>query len=245
MKLTSDQISIILTSTIDVRGISNMERADTKTRLEDYHLALTKWLENPWVHNIIFVENSGYSLDSLKDLVNSHENRKAVEFLSFDGQNFPRSLGKGYGETLALQHILEHSKQLQATRRFLKVNGRYYVPNLLEVLREMAPETSVFCNLTKSLSYADSRVFGGDIEFLAYVCRQGLTVDDSRGFWFEHALSKAALLAIADGMTWRFICRRPIIEGMSGTMNRAYTEPLFKRYVKGFVYAMTQRLLSL
>ena len=245
MKLLPNQISIILTSTIDVRGIANMQRTDTQTRLSDYRRALTRWLDDSWVRNLILVENSGYPLDELIWIASKHPSRKKVEFLSFDGQEFPRSLGKGYGETLALLHVLRESRQLRETGRFLKVNGRYYVPNIAAVLKCMDDTTGILCNLTKSLSYSDSRVFGGDIEFLEYVCRQGLHVDDSRGFWFEHALSKAALQAIADGKPWKFMCRLPIVEGFSGTMDRAYAQPQILRHLKGFGHALKQRLLAL
>jgi hypothetical protein len=240
-----NEISIILTATIDVRGVANMQRADIPTRLADYCRALTCWLNDSWVHNIVIVENSGYPLTDLIALSRQHRSGKNVEFLSFDGQDFPRSLGKGYGETLALRYVLHESKQLATTKKFLKVNGRYYVPNIANVLSYMTPSTGVFCNLTKSLTYSDSRVFGGNIEFLAYVCQQGLLVDDSRGIWLEHALSKAALHAIADGMTWKFIQHLPVVEGFSGTMNHVYAEPWIRRRLKGLGHSLKQHLLAL
>lgn len=243
ISLSSDQISIILTCTINVRGIPHMERSDTDVRFADYQQALIRWLDDTWVKNIIFVENSGYPLDVLIKQVHQHPSGKQVEFLSFDGQGFPRHLGKGYGETLALQHVLQKSNQLQATGRFLKINGRYYVPNIVNVISGMDAATGIFCNLNKSMTFSDSRVFGGDLEFLSYVCQQGLQVDDSRGLWLEQALSKAVLHAIADGKTWQFICQLPIIEGVSGTINGAYPEPIYKQYLQGRFHALKQRLL--
>lgn len=220
-----------------------MQRSDTSVRLADYQRALKLWMDDAWIRNIILVENSGYPLDTLVKQVQQHPSSKNVEFLSFDGQDFPRHLGKGYGETLAMQYVALQSQQLPSTGRFLKVNGRYYVSNIVEVLSCMNADTEVFCNLNKSMTFSDSRVFGGDLEFLGYVCRQGLQVDDSRGNWLEHALSKAVLHAIADGKTWRFICRLPVIEGVSGTMNGSYVEPFFKQYLKGLAHSAKQRLL--
>lgn len=243
INLSSDQISIVLTCTIDVRGIPHMQRSDTGIRLADYQRALARWLDDAWIRNIILVENSGYPLDTLIKQVRQHPSGKYVEFLSFDGQGFQRHLGKGYGETLALQHVAQKSHQLRSTGRFLKVNGRYYVPNIVDVLSCMDANTGVFCNLNKSMTFSDSRLFGGDLEFLGYVCREGLQVDDSRGHWLEHALAKAVLHAIADGKTWKFICRLPVIEGVSGTINDAYVEPVYKQYFKGLAHAVKQRLL--
>jgi hypothetical protein len=243
MSLYPEQISVLLTAAIDVKGIDQMQRTDIQTRLDDYRQALSKWLDDIWVKNIIFVENSGYPLDSLKTMVQQHPSRKNVEFLTFDGQNFPRSLGKGYGETLALQYVLVNSEQLTRTGRFIKVNGRYYVPNLLAVLQNMSPDTEIFCNITKALTFSDSRVFGGSRGFLEYVCHEGKEVNDSKGFWFEHALAKASLHSIADGMKWGFIVRLPVVEGVSGTFNGNYSEPAIKQWVKGRVHALKQRLL--
>ncbi|HEY9027394.1 MAG TPA: hypothetical protein VIP05_24085 [Burkholderiaceae bacterium] len=245
MSIQPDQISVILTSTIDVRGIANMQRTDVQARLDDYRRALQRWLDDPWTRHLVMVENSGYPLDDLRGLVARHPSGKDVEFLSFDGQDFPRSRGKGFGEMTALRHVLRESAQLRRTGRFLKVNGRYFIPNIADVLACMQPETAVFCNITKSLSYSDSRVFGGDLQFLELLCEQGLRVDDEAGYWFEHALCRSALLAIADGRPWQFMRRLPVVEGYSGTLNRPYSESRLKLWVKGRGHALKQRLLSL
>jgi hypothetical protein len=200
-------------------------------------------LDDPHVRNIVLVENSGYPLDSLRALVARHPAGKDVEFLSFDGQDFPRSRGKGYGETLALRHVLEHSVQLRRTQRFLKVNGRYYVSNVARVLAAMGEADDVFCNLNRSLGFCDCRVFGGSYAFLERVVHEGLRVDEEAGVWLEHSVARAALLAIADGSSWRFITTLPRIEGLSGTIDGPYMEPAVKQWVKGKVHSLKQALL--
>lgn len=238
-----DRLSIILTSTIDVKGVANMQRADPLVRLADHKIALKRWLDDPYVRNIILVENSGYSLDSLRTLVAEHPSGKDVEFLSFDGQDFPRSRGKGYGETLALQYVACHSVQLRRTNRFLKVNGRYYVSNVNLVLSALDEEAQLFCNLNRGLTFSDSRVFGGSREFLERFVMEGLKVDDEMGIWFEHALARAALRAIADGYAWNFMTHLPVIDGISGTINGLYSEPIYRQWLKGRVHAVKQWLL--
>jgi hypothetical protein len=243
--ISFDNISIVLTSTIDVKGVANMMRVDPLVRLADHEQALARWLDNPDVKHIIFVENSAYPLESLMALVARYPESKDVEFLSFDGQDFPRSRGKGYGETLALEYVLQQSQQLRRTGNFLKVNGRYYVQNIGDVLFCMDKKTEVFCNLNIGMSFSDSRVFGGSREFLERVVVEGLYVDDEAGVWLEHALARAALRAIADGMAWNFITRLPRIYGVSGTFNGSYKEPIFHQWLKGRVNALKQRLLRL
>jgi len=243
--ISDKQFSLLLTCTIDVKGIANMERNDTALRLKDYKDALTKWLDDPWVNNIILVENSGYPLDELRLLADRHQYEKSVEFLSFNGQDFPRQLGKGYGEAIALRYVYQHSQQLQRTGRFVKINGRYFVPNLRRVLSGMHTDTAVFFTLNRGMSFSDSRVFGGDLAFLGRVGESGLRVDETLGYWFEHALAAAGLQAISDGCAWRFITNLPVVQGLSGTFNGPYKEPYYKLWLKGRVHALKQRLLAL
>lgn len=241
--LLPEEISLILTCTIDVKGIAFMERSDISIRLADYQQTLEKWINNSWIKNIVLVENSGYPLNSLKKIAINNPRGKQVEFMSFDGQDFPRHLGKGYGEILALQYVMKNSRQLQSTKRFVKVNGRYYIPNIESVLSSMSRETGVFCNINKLLTFSDSRVFGGDLDFLRYVIRQGLNINDSSANWFEHELSRAALHAIADGKKWQFMTKLPIIEGLSGSLNSPYSEPSYKRYLKGVLQSIKEKIL--
>ncbi len=238
-----DRLSIVLPSAIDVKGVANMQRADPLVRLADHERALARWLDDPHVRNIIFIENSGYPLDSLRTLVARHSAGKDVEFLSFDGQDFPRSRGKGYGEALAMQRLLEHSTQLRRTGHFLKVNGRYYVPNVARVLSGMDDDVDVFCNLNRSLGFSDCRVYGGSLAFLERVVHEGLKVDEETGGWLEHAVARAALVSISQGLSWRFITHLARIEGVSGSIDGPYAEPPAKQWVKGRVHALKQALL--
>lgn len=242
--VSPNQISIVLTSTVDPKGIVFMQRADPLVRLRDYQQALQRWVEDRWVRNIIVVENSNYALDSLRDIASAARTDKNIEFLGFDGQDFPRGLGKGYGETLALTHVLQHSLQLRKTRRFLKINGRYFVGNLGKVLAGMSVDTQIYCNLNKRMTFSDSRFFGGDLAFLERVCVEGLRVNDQQGVWLEHALARSMLLGIADGLSWRFISPVPNIEGLSATHDAAYSGSTPKRWVKGRLQALKQRLMA-
>lgn len=242
--VSPEDISVVLTSTIDPKGVAFMQRSDPDVRLADYKAALRRWVADPWARNIIVVENSGYSLDALKRIVDEGSFGRNIEFLSFDGQDFPRHLGKGYGETLALTHVMEHSRQLRETTRFLKINGRYYVPRLGRILSDMTTETQIFCNLNKKMTFSDSRFFGGDLAFLRRVCTEGLQVNDQEGVWFEHVLARSVLRGVADGLTWRFISTLPNIQGSSATTDRAYVESAPKRWFKGRINAAKQRLLE-
>ena len=67
-----------------------------------------------------------------------------------------------------MEHFLHHSKLLALSPRFLKVTGRYYLTNASAVLEfvNTRRDAAVICDMLLNLSWADSRAFGGDAEFL-------------------------------------------------------------------------------
>jgi len=241
-----DNVCLILTCTVDVRGIVFMERSETESRLCDYQTALSLWLKNSEVQRIIFAENSGFDLSSIKELVEAENTTgKLVEFLSFDGQDFPRQLGKGYGENITLQYVSQYSQLLKKSGRFVKVNGRYYVSNIGAVMSQITPDVEVVCDLSRNLSWADSRVFGGTREFLKkYLCPEGFKVNDSKGLFLEHALARAVHRAIADGRRWSFLPCVPKIRGISGTANIPYRNSHARGVAKSIVWCMKRFLFA-
>ena len=76
-------------------------RNDPKIRLNDYKKALDYWLIYPdqRISGIVFVENSGYNLDDLRELV-AHGNvyQRKVEFLQYEANEIPPVLHYGYSE---------------------------------------------------------------------------------------------------------------------------------------------------
>jgi len=220
-----------------------MERAGIDDRFNDYVQAFKLWLATPSVNNIIFVENSGYDLRVFRELASVVKN-KSVEFVSFDGQHFDRSLGKGYGEMLALKQVLLESELLKITGRFIKVNGRYYVPELNQVSELWTNETEVICDFTKNLTWSDSRVFGGTRSFLElYLLPELALVNDTGGKYFEHALAFSAHKAIGAGGGWKLCPPVPIV-GISGTNNAVYKSSKIKERLRLGVFKVKKYLLA-
>src|SRR4029077_1158689 len=118
--------------------------------------------------------------------------------LSFDGQVFPEHLGKGYGETLNVEHALRQSRLLSGSGTLIvRVNGRNYVDNIDAFFRA-TKATDILCDFKQSLTWADGRILGGTKEFFeVYACPYGREVDDSKGYYYEHALARAIHRAMA------------------------------------------------
>lgn len=225
MQVTSPSAPcVVLTSTVIVKGIPFVKRAATDVRVSDYEQALSRWIADPHVSRIVFVENSGYDLTGFQEMADrTNRGEKDVEFISFVVEDFPPEFGKGYGEILALLRAVESSRLLATTGKFVKVTGRYYVSSIRPILQKVSNGVDIVCDMSQNLTYSDSRVFGGSLEFLRdYLCQEGLRVNDSAGIYFEHALARAAHRAIADGKHWALPPCPPVVVGIWGTFDQPW-----------------------
>ncbi|HEX9083958.1 MAG TPA: hypothetical protein VF836_04395, partial [Gemmatimonadaceae bacterium] len=162
-------VVLLLTATIDVRGVAFTKRTDPVVRLGDYKRALRSWLGNPRTPPIVFAENSAHPLDELRSIADKENPfRHRVDFLSFDDNSYPRSLGKGFGELRIVRYAIDHSDLIGPGTFVIKVTGRYYVENIEALIRcaELSGEADVFCDLRGNLTWADTRVFCATSAFL-------------------------------------------------------------------------------
>lgn len=227
-------VVLLLTATVEVRGVVYMERRDPVLRLGDYKRALKAWLSTPNVPPIVFAENSGYPNDELQAVVREHENaRHPVEFLSFDDNNYPRTLGKGFGELRTIRYALDNSRLIGADTLVVKVTGRHYVPNVNDVIVRPDPANvvDVYCDLRGNLTWADTRLFCAMPGFIReYFLPMEEAIDDTAGVTIEHALGRAAHLAMSKGRRWSMFPHAPVIRGISGTADFTYPDSFITRY---------------
>jgi hypothetical protein len=237
---------LLLTATVDVRGVGMLARTNPEERYEDYRWALQRWANCPGFDGLVFVENSGWDISGLREIaLGTIFPAESLEFLSFDGQDFPRHLGKGFGEAINLEHVLEHSRLLASGDVVvLRSNGRNVVENADVFLDALDPPTDVVCDLQQSLTWADGRVLGGTVDFFrSYVRPQARAVDDSAGYYFEHALARAIHGAMADGLLWSPFPEPPVIRGFSGTSNQEIADNRVVRLARKAQHRLKLRFL--
>ncbi len=232
---------VLLTATIDVKkSIAFLKRSDSKLRLDDYKRALRLWLADPSVSRLVICENSGADLEELRAIVeDSRQYDKTIEILSFVQSSFPGHLGKGYGEMKTLSHMLDNSKVLADSAKFIKVSGRYYVRNIKPLVDYLSnhEDIDIVCDLSENLSFADSRCFGGSVSFMRqYLCPMQEYINDSDEVYFEHVLARAVHRAISDGKRWSLLPCAPDIVGVSGTSNIPYKASAIRRVIKELRY---------
>ncbi|MGB9756134.1 MAG: hypothetical protein ACPLXO_04535 [Desulfurella sp.] len=99
-------------------------------------------------------------------------------------------------------------------------------PNVREIekiINVLSVNDNIYADLKRNLTWADSRVFAFRPHFVInYLSYFHDKINDSKGFYLEHALSKAILRAISDGHKWVPLPSKPIIIGHSGTFNTPY-----------------------
>ncbi len=178
---------------------------------------------------IVFAENSGYDISGM---FAPEIAEQRLEVITFNGNNYPESIGKGLGELNCINYALENSKLLAKADFVFKVTGRYTVRNLDTFLGHVRLDSNLFCLADSIISrrYTDSRFFGFKREFI-YQClnRYSKLLNDSNGVYFEHILFKAVLTALIDGENVNFFKTAAFIEGVAGSMNMQYKNGFLRR----------------
>lgn len=147
---------LLLTATIAPKpGVPNLKRTDPKSRLQDYERSLQFYLSmlNKGCDAIIFAENSNSDISILKKVVEDCQLSDQVEFLSFDGLDYPPHYDRGYGEFRLIDYAMENSKILlklnfEKNERVViwKVTGRYVIKNLQKIMARQPKRFDIYCN---------------------------------------------------------------------------------------------------
>jgi hypothetical protein len=227
-----DNLSLILTATIDPKGMSYTVRANIEDRLNDYKKSFNFWINQDKVKKIIFIENSGYDISYFKEL--SKKSNKEIEIISSDFNNFfERKLGKGFGEYLNLKEIFEKSKIANKTNYFIVISGsRHIIKNFNKIFNDIEESnTDIYLNLKDNLKFADTQIFSGTKKFFEnYLLPELSKVNDSVNNIFEYCAARATLKAIADGFSYSQIKIYPDIEGFGGSNGRKIKTNIFKKF---------------
>ena len=101
----------------------SIDRADPAIRLLDYQQAAPFWLSypDPRTRRILFIENSGYPLDSLEAIADSENPlHKVTEFISLNCNWYPETSHHGYAEMRMLDLGLQQSRLQRETTHMIR-----------------------------------------------------------------------------------------------------------------------------
>ena len=245
-------IILLLTACVNPDGMSFTQLQSPEIRKKQYCNALNFYLDNT-SYPIVFVENSGcdFSCNFAE-----HISSNRLEYLTFEGNNYDKSIGKGLGESKILRYALDNSLFIRNCKYFIKITGRLIVKNISHyATSKWLSFNNVFrCDLLKS-GYAQSMVFVSSPKDMVKLLNKNFDkINDSAGIYFEHCLyeslrncKRTIIIPFAEA---------PYIEGYTGSNNDKYitipkSENLFRNlricthlYAESHRYLMTALCLS-
>ena len=182
---------LFLTACVNPNGMAYTKLSNPEVRLRQYKEALDWYLDHTDM-KILLVENSGTDFSGdYKDKI--AEGR--LEFLCFDGNDYDRSRGKGYGEAAIMEYGITHSKLLQVTNsdyQIVKTTGRLVCRNINKLCRQCHHDNAVHACIGKDDwggNIALSQVVMAPLEFFTrcFLPRRE-EINDSQCRHFEHVL---------------------------------------------------------
>lgn len=218
---------ILLTACVNPNGMALTALQDTDERLKQYEDALKWYLDNTDLP-VLFVENTECDL-SLKYQSLIEEGR--LEMLTFRGNDYPRELGKGFGEAKILEYALKHSKLLDNADSVIKITGRLICSNVNTIIRKCKRPDTVMGLVIKDRwgrMQIKSQVVVLPVKFiLNYFLPSSNKLNDGEKYWFEHLLWDASEKWQKDGYRFKEFVYLPKIKGQSGSMGIMYTNSLW------------------
>lgn len=232
---TNDTV-LLLTACVNPSGMRYTSLQDPQLRLRQYKDAINYYIKNT-KYRIVVAENTGTDLSACFDKTE----KGRIEFLTFEGNDYDKNLGKGYGEGVIINHALAHSRFLKDAEHIIKITGRHVVTNLNTITKFV----NVFGGMTRKkmvsgFVYNQAKTVVADV-FIAsrsfyedFLSPELKYCDDSKNVWFEHVLCKAFRNATNAG--YRFVpfpcCVKQ--QGISGSTGAPFRNMSCIDYAKAF-----------
>ena len=192
---------------------------DSTIRKNHYINALNFYLTKT-DFKICMIENTNYDISSLFFY---YIKNKRLEYITFSGNNYDKSLGKGYGEAEIIKFALQNSRILNQSTYVIKITGRLIVNNINSIgnniMYRLIPNILRFDFMNKI-----------SIQSMCFVCPTMWLnnnidsflsdINDSKGVYFEHALFNSIIKS--KGYILLPFYTPPQICGISGTSNKPY-----------------------
>ncbi|MFV0335300.1 MAG: hypothetical protein ACK5JR_14670 [Tropicimonas sp.] len=213
---------LLMTATITPpASMGNNLRQDPDLRLQDYAEALRFYLSLPpgGPQSVLFCENSGSDLSSLRELSESENpHGRKVEFLSYV-TDMPPERGKGCGELDILDRA--HDEVLAARPEVMvwKVTGRLVVKNLSQMIASL-PKGAAFYGDFRSVPVIGEKLGGND-----WLDTRLLAYRPDYYAKYVHGMKEKCGICTEKCL---FAAIRPAIDGDPGIAPRFRAQPVFR-----------------
>lgn len=170
---------LVMTGTISVGETPYVEIKDSQERLLQYLCSLIAWIKLTSIKTIVFCENSNTTYDFRPLIEFAEAEGKRLEVLTFDGNQYSKKYGKGFGEGIIMEYVANHSQYFKESKSFYKITGRLFIENFETIKEIHSYSNNVFklpgCYLKGYKRWWDPRN-------IRYKCRMYLFSICSRGF---------------------------------------------------------------
>lgn len=233
---------LLLTGCINPDGMVYTALQNVEVRKRQYIESINFYLKTTSLQ-IVFVENSNTDISKYF----SDTDKIRVEFITFSGNDFDKTLGKGYGEMQILFSAFNKSEKIRESQHVCKITGRYQVQNITKLLASYDKNDAViYGHVKEKFHFMDSRIFLAETEFFrAYLQPYMNIVNDSKGIYFEHCLCKATLTSMRDNHIFLPFKYLPRISGQSGTDGNYYKTSFLHWYPRNLIQRLKYFLFKL
>lgn len=122
--------AILLTACVNPNGMVYTCLQDSSTRQQQYIEALRFYLEHTKLP-IVFCENTN---TDFSNLFKKEIDKGRLEYLTFNGNDYDKAKGKGYGEAKIIIHAIEKSAILKSCNQIIKITGRLIIDNIRRII---------------------------------------------------------------------------------------------------------------
>lgn len=217
---------------------------DSDIRRSHYELALNFYLSKTNL-KIVFAENTNTYIG---DKYQSYIDRGRLEFITFEGNSYPKKFGKGYGEALIIKYTLEHSNLIRQSQQILKITGRHLVRNIGALISQTCDRNTVYANIVrfaKTKYYCQSDFFIAPLEFYNTLFLSRIEeINDSNEAFFESLLYDCTKVWRKMGKTYKEFLLPIVVTGQSGTTGEDIDIPKFI-YLRHIIRLIRHRCLNL
>lgn len=233
---------LLLTGCVDPQGMMRTELQNKNARLQQYKEAINWYLKNT-DFCVVFAENSGYDIS--ESFIN-YIAQGRLEILTYKGNDYDKSRGKGYGEALIIQYALQHSVFLNKGKAsIVKITGRLICQNINSVSSHCCDAGTVYGIPRlddRGRKECISQVFLAPKQFYTnYFLLKVELLNDSENYWFEHLLYDSIQDWKINGHRFKEICVPLYLIGISGSNGTQIGRSRFIEFISFYLHYLLHR----
>lgn len=230
-----NKICLFLTASVNPQNTDGLKRNSVLDRESDYYNALVFYVKHGIP--IVFCDNSMFYSEKITALCNLNSN--CIEYISFLSKE--SYLGRGHGEKEIFDYAHKNSEIIKNSEFVVKLTGRLIVYNIDKIIQNLIKKDfMVSANISRNLSYSDSRFFVYKKEFYLDYFEPMLKkfLSDERRFYFEFCLARGIHNLMAHQNGFILLPFYPKYIGRNGTTDKKYK----KAFIKEIKYRIYQRI---